>query len=680
MTRMPLLHELASSFGRVNAAQQLNLLPTLAVMRREEVATDTIINLVDNKGLEVGNLKAHSLVLVAASTLLSELLESSWSPGTGYSVTLAGRDLVEAEGLLEGVYRGEEGKVARLNSWIKGEEGFEEKATAFKNLEVEILGGIKDENIGTKGEREIENQGEAVGMERANQRIQPPNQCKLLCPVVACDLVFVSREGMRHHLKAEHSKSNENHGNIKTITMIDGKLDFKVDKLQDLSDMFLPVKNQEEVVKIAQRQNDDTSKDSVQISPKENLLCPELGCGSEYTHRQSLMAHIKNVHQRSLKDNVGRENLLCPELGCQSDYTLRQSLMAHIKIVHLKSLQENEEQQCNVCEEVLESTDELDAHVKSLHPKVPRLNCPYPECSDDFVKMAILLKHLKIDHVRLIECKVCGIFYKDVHNLKKHNSRKHSSQKFKCDQCEYRTSVMCNLRQHKDSKHDPTRYTCEFCGNDFSTASNLNVHMIQKHGKEHKGQELMCSECDYKTISQPAKMKVHIEKKHNSVRFTCLHCELFFVNSQTLDSHMSSEHEAEQMKEKMVVKSSERKRKEREATKEYPCTDCVQIFRKRGGLRNHKISQHQKLSFSCPEEGCDYKTKHKPNVKQHQDRKHLRLFKYCDLCDFRSISKKYIVSHKINKHKVTPIVFSCNKCETKHSSRDKMRKHMLSMH
>ena len=239
---------------------------------------------------------------------------------------------------------------------------------------------------------------------------------------------------------------------------------------------------------------------------------------------------------------------------------------------------------------------------------------------------------------------------------------------------------MEDLRKHMDSKHDPSRHPCEFCGKDFSTVRGLDVHMIQKHGKEHKGQELMCSQCDYTVIGQPSKLEVHIEMKHNSLRFTCVHCELVFVNSQTLEAHMSSKHEADQTKEDKVVKSSERKRKEREASKEYPCKDCGEIFKKRGGLRNHKITQHLKSSFECPEAGCEFKTKHKALVKHHQQIKHMGLFKYCDLCNFRGRSKTRIDCHKINKHKVTPIVFSCNKCETKHSSQDKMRKHMLSMH
>ena len=86
-----------------------------------------------------------------------------------------------------------------------------------------------------------------------------------------------------------------------------------------------------------------------------------------------------------------------------------------------------------------------------------------------------------------------------------------------------------------DSKHDPSRYPCEFCGKDFATGRGLDVHMIQKHRKKHKGQELMCSQCDYKVIGQPSKLEVHIEMKHNSLRFPCVHCELVFVNSHRVD-------------------------------------------------------------------------------------------------------------------------------------------------
>ena len=633
-TRMSLLRELASNFSLVNEAQQLwrsNLLPTLAVMRREEVATDMIINLVDEEGLVVASLKAHSLVLAASSNFLSDLLVST---GARNSVTLAGRDLVEAVELLEGVYRGEEVQVNRWRSWLEGEEGepvFEGKESAFKSLELEILGDIlggrNDKNHGAKREKEVESGGQVI----ANANME---QSKLLCPVVGCSLDFASKRDMRNHLKTVHSKTKENHGIMKTLTTIDS---IQVRKLQDL---FLPVKNQKERAQ--------ENKNMVQTSKKKNLLCPEHGCSREFSYWKSLGIHIRKVHHKSLR---GTEEQKCP---------------------------------INACEDVLKSTDELEDHVNTLHPndsQVQRLNCPYPECSNHFVKRAILLKHLTIDHVSdQIECKICGTFYKDVYYLKKHNARKHSNKELQCDQCDYRTSMMEDLRKHMDSKHDPNRYPCEFCGKDFSTVRGLDVHMIQKHGKEHKGQELMCSQCDYKVIAQPSKLEVHIEMKHNSLRFTCVHCELVFVDSQTLEAHMSSEHEAEQMNEDKVAKSSEKKRKEREASKEYPCKDCDEIFKKRGSLRNHKISQHLKSSFKCPEEGCEFKTKHKGLVKHHQEIKHLGLFKYCDLCNFRGRTKTNIDSHKINKHKVTPIVFSCNKCATKHSSQEKMRKHMQSMH
>ena len=273
------------------------------------------------------------------------------------------------------VYRGEEVEVGRLSSWIKGEEGqsvFQGEATAFKSLELEILGDIlggrKDEKVETTRESEVNI------MVKPNQRIRPSNQ--LLCPVVGCDLAFGSREGMRHHLKTDHCKTN---GFTNTKTKIDGILDFKVER-----EMFLPVKNHKEVIKRAQT-DIDTERD--QTSTRENLLCPE-----------------------------------------------------------------------------------------ASQSKMQRLNCPHLECSNDFVNRAIMLKHLKIEHVSdQIDCKVCGTFYKDVYYLKKHNARKHSSQELQCDQCDYRTSMMEDLKKHMDSKHDPKRYPCEFCGKDFATGRGLDV-------------------------------------------------------------------------------------------------------------------------------------------------------------------------------------------------------------
>ena len=383
-----------------------------------------------------------------------------------------------------------------------------------------------------------------------------------------------------------------------------------------------------------------------------------------------------------------RQTLSCPEVGCRRSFGHRQGLRAHIKNVHRKSLQGASEERCpfDGCSDVLKSTEEFQAHIKSVHSRssgsnVEQLSCAYPGCLADFASRPILLKHLRVDHTSdRIECKECGTFYKDVYYLKKHNARKHSSQDLQCDQCEYRTSMMEDLKKHIDSKHDPTRHTCEFCGKDFAMKRGLDVHMIQKHSKEHKGQELLCNQCDYKVIGQPSKLEVHIETKHNSAKFTCIHCDFVFDDGGDLEAHMSKDHAGENAKKNEVVKSSERNRMEREARKDYPCKECGDIFKKRGALRHHRIAQHQNVTFSCPEDKCNFKTKHKALVKHHQKIKHMGLLKSCDLCNFKAPTKTRLDSHKINKHKVTPIVFSCNKCEVKHSSQEKMRKHMLLMH
>ena len=170
-TDMSLLQQLASSFDLVKGAQQLwrsSLLPSLAAMRTEEVAVDMTIIVVDDiDGMVVGSLKVHSLLLAAASSLLSEMLLSSWPGGNSdFFVTLVGRDLVEVEQAVEGLYKGQEQSVSKLMSWIQGSDNqedfdFKREVTDLKRLEQEILsdivgnvGDAEKENIKTKGKEE----------------------------------------------------------------------------------------------------------------------------------------------------------------------------------------------------------------------------------------------------------------------------------------------------------------------------------------------------------------------------------------------------------------------------------------------------------------------------------------------------------------------------------------------
>ena len=288
---MSLLEQLASSFDLVNGAQQLwrsSLLPSLAAMRTEEVAVDTTIIVVDDiDGMVVGSLKVHSLLLAAASSLLSEMLLSSWPGGNSdFFVTLVGRDLVEVEQVVEGLYKGEEGWVSRLISWIQGSDNqedfdFKREVNDFMRLEQEILSDI----IGNAGDAEKENI-KTKGKEEALVTKYGTSHDQAIFP----------KKRVPTHLKYAGRTNNENHVDFKTNA---GVGNFSERKGESLQDMFQPVDNCEEVVKDDQKHCSPLNE--VQTPTTQILSCPELGCRRSFGHRQGLRAHIKNVHRKSLQ-------------------------------------------------------------------------------------------------------------------------------------------------------------------------------------------------------------------------------------------------------------------------------------------------------------------------------------------------------------------------------------------
>ena len=55
-------------------------------------------------------------------------------------------------------------------------------------------------------------------------------------------------------------------------------------------------------------------------------------------------------------------------------------------------------------------------------------------------------------------------------------------KKYKCDQCDLRTTSSNNLKRHIMSVHEGLRsHQCEKCGNSFSSPATLRKHIITVH-------------------------------------------------------------------------------------------------------------------------------------------------------------------------------------------------------
>ena len=92
----------------VMSGRSRNLMADLALLRKEKLATDTRVLVIDNKGVASDPILVHSLVLAAASPVLaSVLLASSGESSEGFTIILPGTDKQRVEEEIDRMYYGD---------------------------------------------------------------------------------------------------------------------------------------------------------------------------------------------------------------------------------------------------------------------------------------------------------------------------------------------------------------------------------------------------------------------------------------------------------------------------------------------------------------------------------------------------------------------------------------------
>ena len=94
--------------------------------------------------------------------------------------------------------------------------------------------------------------------------------------------------------------------------------------------------------------------------------------------------------------------------------------------------------------------------------------------------------------------------------------------------------TLSDLKLHIKSKHEGVRYPCSHCEYVFTTAGNLKKHIKSKHG-----------EWDIHVIivTRARIPKIHIENKHEGVRYLFDQCEYVATDWSNLNKHIKITHE-----------------------------------------------------------------------------------------------------------------------------------------
>jgi hypothetical protein len=148
------------------------------------------------------------------------------------------------------------------------------------------------------------------------------------------------------------------------------------------------------------------------------------------------------VHETSLgEDAEAQKSSADPEVGSRPSF---------------------EKPTCDACEEVFQSDLDVQRHQFSVHPAPPikngngRVECPVPECHQDFAREHVMRRHIQSVHLQLRE--------------------------YQCQSCNRDFADQSTLNQHVTAVHLKRKpWTCSVCGQNFTQSSSLGKHRRRFH-------------------------------------------------------------------------------------------------------------------------------------------------------------------------------------------------------
>ena len=240
-------------------------------------------------------------------------------------------------------------------------------------------------------------------------------------------------------------------------------------------------------------------------------------CKKSWVNRQSYTEHMKNVHGEIIV-RVSNQELVEKCKICEKVFS-KDAIENHISIEHDKT-----QSQCESCGVVLDSTFELNVHMKIEHhgndntsflndkdgKSKKYFNCT--QCEKVFAFSSGLSQHKRFYHGKEIdkECKKCNKVFSNANNLNTHVQSNHENRRFNCDNCEKSFTFSSGLSKHKRFYHSKESDTqCKQCNKVFSTTQSLNTHF---------------------------------QSVHENIRFNCDNCEKSFTFPSGLSQHKKFHH------------------------------------------------------------------------------------------------------------------------------------------
>ena len=145
-----------------------------------------------------------------------------------------------------------------------------------------------------------------------------------------------------------------------------------------------------------------------------------------------------------------------------------------------------------------------------------------------------------------------------------------------------------------------------------------------------------CSKCVYEGVTQ-SDLRQHEKDNHSHKEFKCEECGHIVLSEKDLDGHMDAYHDsvADDNADVQII---------------YICDNCDEEYKTNGALQEHMkdIHSQNEIDLSCDK--CEYKGKSQGDLESHRKSNHFYFRYFCCVCDFVTLNKDLLRTHKMELH------------------------------
>ena len=364
-------------------------------------------------------------------------------------------------------------------------------------------------------------------------------------------------------------------------------------------------------------------------------------CNKPFSSAFQLMKHV-------LKHDISTDKgLKC--VSCEKYFTAR-GLRSHVLRAHMPvpeistdALAISEENKSEDFETFIVSPDGRKAY-----------KCK--TCGERFWYIAQVTKHVwKHTKITPYQCTVCGIYKRELGNLKKHMLI-HEGKLPECQICNKQFSSDRTLRNHISLHTGEKTHKCEICGDYFRLRMSLRRHQLNKHpgGSSTAKNQCTCPECG-KQFVNANNLRLHMFTHSDEKRFDCAICGRHFRQPDCRDQHQ----------------------KTHLADANHICSECGDVFKTSRSLKLHREAQHNiEARHECQTCGKFFKygsalSRHKV---LHSGEKRYK----CEACE-KSFATSYSLQCHLRSHAGVK-QFACSICEASFTQRENLNRHIKKVH